>query len=213
MAEAAAKRRRAGRLASAGAIMDAAATLFLRNGYLGTSMDEVAALARVSKQTVYTHFADKERLFTELVLSNTGAVDAFIGDVAAGLHDSEDVATDLGALARRYLRYVTRPQSLQLRRLVVGEAGRFPDLVGAYYERVPERVIGALATEFAHLTRRGRLRAPDARLAADHFAWLVVGAPIDRAMFRGPDDVPDPAQLDRIADAGVRAFLAAYGVH
>ena len=41
------------------AILEAATTLFLRNGYRGTSMDEIAALAAVSKQTVYKHFADK----------------------------------------------------------------------------------------------------------------------------------------------------------
>src|SRR5438874_1011894 len=54
-------KRRAGRLASSGPILEAATTLFLRRGYLGTSMDEIAALASVSKQTLYTHFADKER--------------------------------------------------------------------------------------------------------------------------------------------------------
>jgi AcrR family transcriptional regulator len=46
------------------AILEAATTVFLDNGYLGTSMDEIAALARVSKQTVYKHFADKERLLS-----------------------------------------------------------------------------------------------------------------------------------------------------
>ncbi len=48
-------------------ILDAATTAFLRKGYLGTSMDEIAELAAVSKQTVYKHFADKERLFSEIV--------------------------------------------------------------------------------------------------------------------------------------------------
>ena len=49
------------------AILDAATSVFLRSGYLGTSMDEIAALAGVSKQTIYKHFADKERLFSEIV--------------------------------------------------------------------------------------------------------------------------------------------------
>jgi len=49
------------------AIVEAATTVFLRNGYLGTSMDEIAALAGVSKQTVYKHFTDKERLFSQIV--------------------------------------------------------------------------------------------------------------------------------------------------
>ena len=51
------------------AILEAATTVFLRKGYLGTSMDEIAALAAVSKQTVYKHFADKQRLFSEIVTS------------------------------------------------------------------------------------------------------------------------------------------------
>ena len=51
------------------AILEAATTLFLRNGYLGTSMDEIAALARVSKQTVYKAFSGKESLFSEIVIS------------------------------------------------------------------------------------------------------------------------------------------------
>ena len=43
------------------AILEAATEAFLQRGYLGTSMDEIAAQAAVSKQTVYKHFADKEQ--------------------------------------------------------------------------------------------------------------------------------------------------------
>jgi AcrR family transcriptional regulator len=45
-------------------IIDAAAALFLEHGYQGTSMDDIAALAAVSKQTVYKNFADKQQLFS-----------------------------------------------------------------------------------------------------------------------------------------------------
>jgi TetR/AcrR family transcriptional repressor of mexJK operon len=58
------------------AIIEAATTVFLSNGYLGTTMDEIAALAQVSKQTVYKHFADKERLFSEIVTANVDEIAA-----------------------------------------------------------------------------------------------------------------------------------------
>ena len=51
-------------------IIDAATQLFLANGYSRTTMDDIAALASVSKQTVYMHFGDKERLVTEMVMES-----------------------------------------------------------------------------------------------------------------------------------------------
>src|SRR6266581_146211 len=75
-------RRRAGRLASKGAIREAAAALFLEKGYQGTSMDDVAGAAQISKQTIYTHFANKEELFADLVLGNAERVDEFVGTMA-----------------------------------------------------------------------------------------------------------------------------------
>ncbi len=48
-------------------------------------------------------------------------------------------------------------------------------------------------------------------LAAHHLAWLILATPMDRAMFYGDDGCFTAAELERFADAGVRAFLAAYG--
>jgi NAD(P)-dependent dehydrogenase (short-subunit alcohol dehydrogenase family) len=79
------------------AILDAAATVFLRNGYVGASMDEIAALAAVSKQTVYKHFADKERLFSEIVV---GTVDEAGDRVHAEVVDLTDRAAVSAAVQR-----------------------------------------------------------------------------------------------------------------
>jgi len=193
------------------AILEAATTLFLRNGYLGTSMDEIAALAAVSKQTVYKAFADKESLFSEIV---NGAVNEAADPVHASvlaLEDSGDVEADLRGFARQLLGQVMQPRILQLRRLVIGEAGRFPELGRAFYEKGPGRTIAALATVFERLAERGVLQADDPLLAAAHFNWLVMSVPLNRAMLLGEDEPPASADLDRWADAGVRAFLAAYG--
>ena len=193
------------------AILEAGTTIFLRKGYLATSMDEIAALAGVSKQTVYKHFADKERLFCEIVLTTVDAISDPVHEEVTRLADSGDLEADLIDLARRLLARLMQPRLLELRRLVIGEASRFPDLGRTFYERGPGRTIDALAASFERLSARGLLRLDDPGLAAAHFNWLIVSAPINRAMLLGDDELRGAADLDRYADAGVRAFLAAYG--
>src|SRR5689334_24207758 len=102
MAQATGERRRPGRLASSGPIREAAATLFLERGYQGTSMDDVAAAAQVSKQTIYTHFANKQQLFADLVLGNADRVEGFISRLSVGA----DLEEDLTRIAREYVRFV-----------------------------------------------------------------------------------------------------------
>ncbi len=204
-------RRRAPRLASGGAIRDAAARLFLEKGYQATSMDEIAAAARISKQTIYTHFPSKEQLFAELVLANADRVDDFAAGLVGTFRAAGDLEDGLRQVARMYASFVARTEVLQLRRLVVGEAGRFPELARTYYERVPERVYGILAGLFEELDREGRLRIDDARLAAQQFAWLVLGIPLDRGMFLPAAEALAETSADELADAAVRVFLAAYG--
>jgi TetR/AcrR family transcriptional repressor of mexJK operon len=192
------------------AILEAGTTLFLRHGYRGTSMDEIAAIAGVSKQTVYKHFADKESLFSEIVTSTVEEVAEPVHDEVLKLQDSGDLEADLRRLARRLLRMVIQPRILQLRRLVIGEAERFPELGRTFYEQGPGRTIAALATVFERLAEQGILRPGDPQLAAAHFNWLVMSIPLNRAMLLGENEPPDAAELNQYADAGVRAFLAAY---
>lgn len=193
------------------AILQAAREVFLRKGYVGTSMDEIAALAAVSKQTVYKHFADKEHLFAELVTTTVREASDPVHDEVLGLQDSRDVEADLRDLARRQLAKVMQPEVLQLRRLVIGEAGRFPELGRAFSELGPGRTIATLAAVFEQLSARGALDLDDASLAAEHFNWLVMSIPLNRAMLLGDDQTPVAHELDRYADEGVRVFLAAYG--
>jgi TetR/AcrR family transcriptional regulator, mexJK operon transcriptional repressor len=190
-------------------IIEAATEAFLRSGYLGTSMDEIAALAGVSKQTVYKQFADKERLFTEIVLGTIDQVgEPFFGGIDA-LESTDDLETDLRKVAGQLITIVTDPQLLQLRRLVIGEAGRFPELGRSYYERGPGRSAERLASQFQVLAERGLLQLDDPQLAAQHFNWLVLSIPLNQAMFSVDLDF-SAAELDRYADEAVRIFLAAY---
>ena len=78
------------------------------------------------------------------MLGNAERVEEFVATVSRTVAAAgDDMEGGLRQLARVYLRLVMQPDVLRLRRLVMGEAGRFPDLARTYYERVPGRVINA----------------------------------------------------------------------
>jgi TetR/AcrR family transcriptional repressor of mexJK operon len=204
-------RKRAGRLQSAGVIRESATALFLSKGYLGTSMDEIAARAGVSKQTIYTHFADKEQLFFDLVISITQTAEALLEAVTRTLEGPLGVEDSLREIARMYVATVMNPQRLQLRRLVIAESSRFPDLAREYYARAPERFFEVFKGGLVRFAEQGLLRVENPLLAAKHFAALVLWIPVDRALFVTDNQTPTPEQLDALAEAAVDVFLAAYG--
>ena len=195
------------------AILAAATEAFLQHGYLGASMDEVAAKAGVSKQTVYKQFENKERLFAEIVLGTSDQlIDGLVQAYAETLDGAVDARGGLRALARRLLDSLTAPSVLQLRRLVIAEADRFPEVCGAWFTSGFEKSLEALGEALTRLTERGLLRElEDPTLAAYQFAGLVMYKPMNRAMFAGTRERPAPGELDKLADQATEVFLAAYG--
>jgi AcrR family transcriptional regulator len=191
------------------AILDAARTLFLRNGYGGTSMDDVAAQAAVSKQTVYKHFADKQRLFTAIITGDIEETEQLTLSLVEALPQTRDLEEDLREFARRHVVEVMQPHLVRMRRILIGEADRFPDLAATWYAHGPERAHATFARWFTALAERGLLNAPDPLLAAEHFNWLILSVPMNRAMFTGAEEPVE--RLHHYADEAVRVFLAAYG--
>jgi TetR/AcrR family transcriptional repressor of mexJK operon len=99
---------------------------------------------------------------------------------------------------------------VQLRRLVVGEANRLPTLAKQYYDVAPARTLAAFADCFRRLHERGLLHVPEPDLAAEHFAFLIVGRSIDQALFCGGPQVLAGMDPERHIRAGVHVFFAAY---
>ena len=193
------------------AILDAATAVFFHSGYLGANMDEIAALSEVSKQTVYKHFGNKEALFIAIVTGMTGQASDSVHNQVPDLDEGGDVGEYLRAYAYRQLTTVLTPRLMQLRRLVIGEVSRFPDLARVLYESGPQRALSALAALFQRLTERGVLVMDDPQVAASQFNWLIMSAPVNRAMLLGDAAIPKPDELRAHAAEGVRVFLAAYG--
>jgi TetR/AcrR family transcriptional repressor of mexJK operon len=193
-------------------IVEAARVVFFKKGYDGTSMEEIAAKAGVSKQTVYKHFLDKQRLFTEIILATTSEINRVVALVAGTLTETRALKRDLSHLGQQFIALLMDPQLLRLRRLVIANADRMPDLGRTWYEQGFQRVLATLATCFTSLAKRGLLNMEDPLIAANHFVGLLLWIPVNQAMFTGNEQPYSKVELDRYAVAAVETFLAAYGV-
>jgi len=194
------------------AIAEAATTLFLHHGFRATSMDDIATTAGVSKVTLYKQFGDKRTLFETVVLGITDravTITAGIEATLAGIDTADQLEPALVDLAISYTSAVVTPEVVRLRRLVLAEAERFPDLAAAYFDGAPRRALDALAAGFGRLDERGLLTVPAPDTAATQFAYLVLGPLLDRALFR-PGSRSRRAEVVAAAGAGVATFLAAY---
>ncbi len=192
------------------AILREAEALFLDRGFVGASVEDVAARAAVSKQTVYKQFESKAALFVAVVQDMTGQAS---DRVQVEMRDPETPAEVTGALmghGERLLNIALAPKLLRLRRLVISETDRFPELGRALYEGGPGRAIAGLAAALQRWADRGLLLLDDPTVAATQFNWLVMGDPVNRAMFFGEVHL-SAAEQQRHLTHSVRVFLAAYG--
>ena len=196
---------------SRAALVDAARTLFRRKGYAGTTMEEIAALAGLTKRTVYNNYADKNALFTQIVADVIVYAEEFARGLRAEFNvgiTAANLRATLDDVGRRLALGIMRPEVVALRRLLIGEARGFPALATEYFDRAPGQVIDALASGFEHLGQIGLLRMADARRAAAQFAYLVVGELLDRSMLVGT--TPPREHVIACAREGVQTFLARY---
>ncbi|MCS5496443.1 TetR/AcrR family transcriptional regulator [Cnuibacter physcomitrellae] len=191
-------------------ILDAALQHFLEHGFLEATVDGVAAEAGVAKRTVYNLYGSKDDLFRAVMHWATDTAARFVADhvdVVEGSIAGASVDEELADFAVAHARAVVSPRVIAVRRLLVGEAMRFPDLAAEYFERVPSAVLAAISRRLRRLAEAGELSIDDAEMAAGHFAYLALGAPLDRALFVG---APEQSALDRAARQGAAVFLRAY---
>ncbi len=191
-------------------ILDGALDVFVANGFVGTSTDQIAAAASASKQTIYNYFTDKEGLFTALILEVGDTIDDPFERMVESMRGASDADSAVRMLATQFTRSIMNTRVQQIRRLVIAEAARFPELARLYWERGFERVLNSVAECLRVLSDTGRLTIADPHTAAQHLAGMLLWIPSNRVMFLGEYRSPEDATLTAYIESGADAFVAAY---
>jgi TetR/AcrR family transcriptional regulator, mexJK operon transcriptional repressor len=153
------------------AILDAAVAVFCEQGYARTSVDAIAAVAGVGKQTVYGHFGDKERLFLAAV---DDARDAFPADGPGLVTDSGDPRADLTDAGEAILDVVLSPTVSALHRLTIAELRHHPELQKIWREGAEPTVDNGIAAYLRDCVTAGTLVMADPLRAARQFSYLLI---------------------------------------
>ncbi len=188
-------------------ILAGAAAIFSQDGYEGASVARIAAEAGVSKGTLYNYFESKAEMFIAWVSDEcTQKLRVLYADDCA----ESDVASALRALGMRIIRMMLSGVGETMYRVVVSEAGKFPELAQAFYDAGPRRAMGELAERLRAETARGRLAVPDADFAAEQFFCLCQTRIVMRRKLHLREDVTEAA-MTLVVDEAVRMFLNTYG--
>jgi AcrR family transcriptional regulator len=139
-------------------IVAAALRLFTKRGYAATRLEDVAAAAEISKGTLYLYFANKEELFKavvrETVLPN-------LDRAAAIAAEHEGSAGDLLRKLMRHFGAMLETEMAAVPKLVIAEAGNFPELARFYAEAVVSRGVALLAGIIERGVESGEFRPVD----------------------------------------------------
>ena len=190
------------------AIVAAARDAFFTRGYGGTAMSTIAATVGGSKTTLWTYFPSKQDLFVAVV---DDAVARYGDAFDTLLDDEEDVATVLRRFGERMMEVVLSPTIVELQRMVIGEAGRFPELGDLFFERGPKPGKAKLAAYLRKAMARGKMRAGDPDLAARHFAALCQSNCHQHRLL-GLASPPGRAEIEADVAAALATFLPGWGL-
>jgi TetR/AcrR family transcriptional repressor of mexJK operon len=187
-------------------ILRAATEVFLSQGYLGASMDEIATGAGVSKATIYKHFGSKKALFQAIIRNR---VDGLVSPLRIDAAETRTACDVLTAFARQYVDLILQPSSLALYRVVVFEAFNNEELGRDTYRVGGAATIGQVASFLSERVEAGELALDDPSMAAEQFIGLLTGHLQLRALL-GVETDPPAAMRARFVEAAVSTFLRCY---
>jgi len=187
-------------------ILAGAKVAFLEHGFDGASMGDIVVASGVSKATVYAYFTSKEQLFETLILDERRGQAEQAFALKASDHDVAKVLTGLG---HSLMSFMTRGETVQIVRLVIAAAGKFPALGRVFFEAGPAYGKARLAEYLQAQVAAGVLRIDDCGLAAWQFVELCK-AGITVPMLMGVMDQAPEDQRRRTVESAVAMFMRTY---
>ncbi|NUT48845.1 MAG: TetR/AcrR family transcriptional regulator [Saccharothrix sp.] len=195
--------------------MEAALAVFLREGYSRANVDVIAAEAGVSKQTVYNHFGDKQRLFQAVMRAARANADAGATIDDTLLRRPSRLKGDLVKVGRQLLAVLLDPEVSAVRRLLISESAHHPELNqpcsddggGGGGGGLPS-LVRWLTVRVACLTAQGDLEAPDPDRAASQFVALLAFEGQQLSQFGLKPLTKE--QVDSISRSAADMFVRAY---
>ncbi len=188
-------------------VLEGAQEVFMRDGFEGASVDDIARAAGVSKATLYSYFPDKRLLFMEVA---TGQCQRQAEECIQAIDPDLPPEEVLRGSAERMMRFYLSEFGRAVFRIVVAETERFPGLGREFWEAGPAKSRDVLIEYFREANARGKLRVADAELAADQFTELCKVDLHPRLLMGLCRDVSE-ADRNRVASGAVDMFLARYG--
>lgn len=142
-------------------ITAAALELFAERGFAAARLEDVAARAGISKGTLYLYFPNKEELFKAVVRD---AVVATIDEAErlAGSFTGGSFAL-LETVVRRLAGRIVGTRAGVIPKLILAEAGNFPELARFYHDEVARRGFATVAAVLRRGMERGEFRPLDPR--------------------------------------------------
>jgi AcrR family transcriptional regulator len=189
------------------AILDAAAAVFMEEGFAAASMSAIAARVGGSKGTLYNYFKSKEALFEAYIVRHClWQQEAMFALVTP----DSDIAEALTHFGRGYLATVFSEFSLRNFRLIVAEAERAPEIGKAFYEAGPLAGVMRLAGHLERWASNGQLDLVDPVGAAHQFIGLCQNRLFKARLCNAVPELSVEGIETEVA-AAVATFLAAFG--
>lgn len=188
-------------------VLEGARKIFLRDGFEGASVDNIAREAAVSKATLYSYFPDKRLMFIEVFRTE---MTRGVADIGALTNVDLPVDQVLPFIVQMISSHLTSDFGLRVHRVSVGESERFPALAREYYETAILNLRNQLSAYLQYRVEKGELVISDVDLAADQLLKLASAGVHDRAIFLGSDAV-DADSMQKINAEAVRMFMRHYG--